>query len=183
MTKIKELRECFREDLLAYSRAGGWPPSAKMALKLLLFQPGFQLACSIRLQKALRALPLIGPLLCRILWYCTTIWFGVEINIDARFGSGIYFPHPNGIVVAADVVIGPNVAIYQQVTIGRGKVDDPTVPHLGTGTVVYAGAKIIGPLTIGENAVIGANAVVIKDVPANHMALGVPAKNRPLKVT
>lgn len=81
-------------------------------------------------------------------------------------------PHPNGIVIHKDAVIGPNCLIFQQVTIGtNGK----GVPHIGGHVDIGAGARIIGPITIGDHARIGANAVVTHDVPSGRTAVGVPA--------
>ncbi len=84
-------------------------------------------------------------------------------------------PHPNGIVIHPAAIIGPNCLIFQQVTIGThgSKVGAPTLcGHVDVG----AGAKILGPVTIGEHAKIGANAVVLTDVPANAIAVGIPAR-------
>jgi serine O-acetyltransferase len=83
-------------------------------------------------------------------------------------------PHPNGIVIHPDAVIGPNCLIFQQVTIGLR--DGPGAPHIGGHVDVGAGAKILGPVTIGNHAKIGANAVVLNDVPEGATAVGIPAK-------
>lgn len=83
-------------------------------------------------------------------------------------------PHPNGIVIHPDAVIGPNCLIFQQVTIGLR--DGPGAPRIGGHVDVGAGAKILGPVTIGNHAKIGANAVVLSDVPEGATAVGIPAK-------
>lgn len=82
-------------------------------------------------------------------------------------------PHPNGVVIHPDAVIGPNCLIFQQVTIGSRNGSAPPVidGHVDIG----AGAKVLGAIHIGENVVIGANAVVITDVPDNCIAFGIPA--------
>ena len=86
-------------------------------------------------------------------------------------------PHPNGIVIHPSCRIGPNCLIFQQVTLGSNEAGMRTgVPTLGGSVDVGAGAKILGPINIGENAVIGANAVVLTDVPANAVAVGIPAR-------
>lgn len=82
-------------------------------------------------------------------------------------------PHPNGIVIAPDAIIGPNCLLFQQVTIGT---DGRGVPTLGGHVDVGAGARLLGPIRIGEHAKIGANAVVICDVPPYATAVGVPAR-------
>jgi serine O-acetyltransferase len=82
-------------------------------------------------------------------------------------------PHPNGIVIHPDAVIGPNCLILQQVTTGTRGEGNP--PVLGGHVDVGAGAKILGPLRIGAHAIIGANAVVLRNVPEGATAVGVPA--------
>jgi serine O-acetyltransferase len=83
-------------------------------------------------------------------------------------------PHPNGIVIHSDAVIGPNCLIFQQVTIGSR--DDSGAPRIGGHVDIGAGAKILGAIAIGHHAKIGANAVVLSDVPEGATAVGIPAK-------
>jgi serine O-acetyltransferase len=99
---------------------------------------------------------------------------GADIPINAQhLGGGLLLPHPQGVVIHPDAVLGPNCLVLQQVTIGTGPT--PGVPTLGGHVDVGAGARILGGVVIGEHAVIGANAVVIDDVPARAVAVGVPA--------
>jgi serine O-acetyltransferase len=105
------------------------------------------------------------------LWSVIT---GADIPVFTTLGGGLFLPHPNGIVMHRDVVIGANCMIMQQVTIGQ--LAEGGVPRLGNGVYVGAGAKIIGPVTIGDGAAIGANAVVLSDVPAHSTAVGIPAR-------
>jgi serine O-acetyltransferase len=98
---------------------------------------------------------------------------GAEIDLNCRIGGGLLMPHPNGIVIHPDAVIGPNCLIFQQVTIGttaRGGC-----PVIGGHVDIGAGARLLGGVQIGDHAVIGANAVVLRDVPASGRAVGVPA--------
>ncbi|MEJ6404873.1 serine acetyltransferase [Yoonia sp. 2307UL14-13] len=97
-----------------------------------------------------------------------------EIGLRTRIGGGLMIPHPNGIVVHPDVTIGENTIIFQQVTLGE-KFEGSGVPKIGAHVDIGAGARILGPVTIGDHAVIGANAVVTKDVPAHALARGIPA--------
>jgi serine O-acetyltransferase len=99
---------------------------------------------------------------------------GADISTLATLGGGLMLPHPNGVVFHRDVVIGVNCMIMQQVTIGQ--VAEGGVPRLGNHVYVGAGAKILGPITIGDGAKIGANAVVLNDVPPFSTAVGVPAR-------
>jgi serine O-acetyltransferase len=99
---------------------------------------------------------------------------GAEIPLNAsRIAGGLLMPHPNGVVIHPEAKIGPNCLVFQQVTIGTGPV--PGVPTLGGCVDVGPGAKILGGVTIGDGAVVGANSVVIHDVPAGAIAVGVPA--------
>ncbi len=98
---------------------------------------------------------------------------GADIPIHARIMGGLLLPHPNGVVVHPDAVIGPNCLLFQQVTVGTGP--RPGVPTLGGHVDVGPGAKILGGVFIGDHAIIGANAVVLNDVPAGAVAVGIPA--------
>lgn len=102
---------------------------------------------------------------------------GADIPLNARIAGGLLLPHANGVVIHPDASIGPNCLIFQQVTIGtRGPGGAPQIAgHVDIG----AGAKILGPVKIGKHAVIGANAVVLIDVPDNYMAVGIPAVVKP----
>jgi serine O-acetyltransferase len=98
---------------------------------------------------------------------------GADIPLNCKLGGGLLLPHPNGVVIHPDAEIGPNCLFFQQVTIGE---EAGGVPILEGHVDVGAGAKIIGRLKIGKNAKIGANAVVLGDVPAGATAVGIPAK-------
>jgi serine O-acetyltransferase len=98
---------------------------------------------------------------------------GAEIPLGTRIGGGLLLPHPNGIVIHSDAIIGPNCLIFQQVTVGAGKQG---APRIGGHVDIGAGAKILGPISIGEHSKIGANAVVLNDVPPFATAVGIPAR-------
>lgn len=102
---------------------------------------------------------------------------GADIPLNTKIAGGLLLPHANGVVIHPDASIGPNCLIFQQVTIGtRGPGGAPQIAgHVDIG----AGAKILGPVKIGKHAVIGANAVVMIDVPDNCMAVGIPAMVKP----
>lgn len=99
---------------------------------------------------------------------------GADIPVNTTgLGGGLLLPHPQGVVIHPDAEIGPNCLLLQQVTLGTGP--KPGTPRLGGHVDVGAGAKVLGGVTIGDHAVIGANAVVISDVPAHAVAVGIPA--------
>lgn len=99
---------------------------------------------------------------------------GADIPLTCKIAGGLLLPHPNGIVIHPDARIGPNCLLLQQVTIGGGSRGAPVLlGHVDVG----AGAKLLGAITIGAHARIGANAVVTKDVPEDATAIGVPARN------
>ncbi len=100
---------------------------------------------------------------------------GADIPLTSKLGGGLLIPHPNGIVVHPDSVIGVNCLIHQQVTIGVKRGGDKP-PVLEGHVDVGAGAKIIGSILIERDALIGANSVVVKNVSAGSIVAGIPAK-------
>jgi len=103
--------------------------------------------------------------------------FGVDIHPAAKIGHGIMIDHATGVVIGETCVIGNNVSIMQEVTLGgTGKVHGDRHPKVADGVLISCGAKILGNIHIGEGAKIGAGSVVLKDIPAHSTAAGVPAK-------
>jgi len=100
---------------------------------------------------------------------------GSDIPLNCTISGGLLLPHPTGVVVFPDAIIGPNCMLLQQVTLGVGG-SKPGAPILGGHVDVGAGAKILGGVEIGDHAVIGANAVVLQDIPRGAVAVGVPAR-------
>lgn len=99
---------------------------------------------------------------------------GADLPLKTEIGGGLLMPHPNGVVVHPLSKIGPNCLLMQQTTLGVGRSGVP--PTLGGNVDVGAGAKIIGAVHVGDHAIIGANAVVVRDVPAGSVVVGVPAR-------
>lgn len=99
---------------------------------------------------------------------------GADIPINTKIGGGLLLPHPNGVVIHPDAIIGPNCLIFQQVTIGT--IAGSKQPIVDGHVDIGAGAKILGSIHIGAHAKIGANAVVLIDVPSGKTAVGVPAE-------
>ncbi|MFT4613370.1 MAG: serine O-acetyltransferase [Bacteroidia bacterium] len=106
-----------------------------------------------------------------------SVEFGVDIHPAAKLGQGIMLDHATGVVIGETAVVGNNVSILQSVTLGgTGKDEGDRHPKIGDGVLISAGAKILGNITVGEGAKIGAGSVVLEDVPPHTTAAGVPAK-------
>lgn len=102
---------------------------------------------------------------------------GIEIHPGATIGSGFFIDHGTGVVIGETAEIGDNVTLFHGVTLGgTGSGHGKRHPTVMDNATIYAGAKLLGPITIGENAIVGAGAVVLHDVPANATVVGVPAK-------
>jgi len=102
---------------------------------------------------------------------------GVEIHPAAVIGRGILIDHGSGVVIGETAEVGDNVVIYQGVTLGgTGKDKGKRHPTVGSGVMIGAGAKVLGPITIGDNSKVGAGSVVLKDVPPNSTVVGVPGR-------
>lgn len=100
---------------------------------------------------------------------------GADIDRNARIGEDVRLPHPNGVVIHRNASIGNGCLIMQQVTIGQTSTSD--APTICDNAYLGAGCKILGQVTVGEGARVGANAVVLRDVPRKATAVGVPARN------
>ncbi len=136
------------------------------------WDPARQLLRSIRRYQFWRQRGWLGNVISKYHVLSYRFWSvvtGADIPLNAQLGGGLLLVHPNGIVIHPNAVIGPNCLILQQVTLVSGV-------RLGGRVDIGAGAKIIRPVTIGDGAQIGANAVVLCDVPAGATAVGIPAK-------
>ena len=113
----------------------------------------------------------------RIISQCGRFWTGIEIHPGAKIGKGLFIDHGMGVVIGETAEIGDNCLIYQGVTLGgTGKDKGKRHPTLGNNVMVGAGARVLGPFKVGDNAKIAANAVVLEEVPPNTTAVGVPAR-------
>ncbi|PFH87077.1 serine acetyltransferase [Bacillus sp. AFS088145] len=99
--------------------------------------------------------------------------YSVLVSLHCKIGKCFKLEHFFGVVIGRDVVIGDNCKIYQQVTLGE---KNGKFPKIGNNVVIFSGAKIIGDIIIGDNVQVGANAVVLHDIPDNSVAVGIPAK-------
>ena len=147
----------------------------KRKLKLILNRPVLMKLIIFRYAQASvfnKWFPLFGiPI--RLLNFMTSIILGIQIPISTRIGGGLYLCHWGSIVVSKKAVIGENVVLFHDVTIGHEKGKCPVI---GNNVFIAPGAKIFGGITIGDNCRIGANAVVNKSFPANCTIAGIPAK-------
>jgi serine O-acetyltransferase len=115
------------------------------------------------------------PVLPRSIAFVTRAVTGIEIHPAARIGDGLFIDHGMGVVIGETAAIGRNVTLYQGVTLGgTGFATGKRHPTVEDNVTVGSGAKLLGPITVGHGAKIGANTVVIKDVPANSTVVGNP---------
>ena len=101
---------------------------------------------------------------------------GIDLPCETQVGRRLRFEHFGGIIISGDTVIGDDVVIRNGVTIGLKRTHEPGAPVIGNRVDIGAGAKILGRISIGDDAVIGANAVVLSDVPPGAVAVGIPAR-------
>jgi serine O-acetyltransferase len=150
-------------------------PAARSRLEVVLCYPGFHALFFYRLGHAAwsRGFLLLGRWLTQLGRFLT----GIEIHPGAQIGRRFFIDHGMGVVIGETAVIGDDVTLYQGVTLGgtslKGGKRHPTLMNK---VIVGAGAQVLGPITVGEGARVGANAVVLKDVPAAATMVGIPAR-------
>lgn len=150
-------------------------PAATNLLEVILCYPGLHALIAYRFAHRLYKWHI--PLIPRIISYLTRIITGIEIHPGARIGRRFFIDHGEGVVIGATTIVGDDVLIYQQVTLGgTGKEHGKRHPTLGNNVIVGAGAKVLGNITIGDNVRIGAGSVVIEDVPEHSTVVGVPGR-------
>ncbi|OAA90022.1 serine O-acetyltransferase EpsC [Clostridium ljungdahlii] len=102
---------------------------------------------------------------------------GIEIHPGAKIGKGLFIDHGMGVVIGETAEVGDNVTLYHGVTLGgTGKDTGKRHPTVGNNVFIGSGAKLLGPIVVGDNVKVGANSVVLKDIPANCTVVGIPAK-------
>lgn len=156
-------------------------PAARNALEIILLYPSVHALLFYRVSHFLLKLHL--KFLARLVSQIARFLTGIEIHPGAQIGKGLFIDHGMGVVIGETTIIGDNVTMYHQVTLGgTGKDHGKRHPTIGNNVVIGAGAKILGPITVGDNAKIGANSVVLKDVPANATAVGIPAEIKSIQL-
>ena len=165
MEKIKETIEVAREK----------DPAAKGAINILVNTPGIHAIMFHRVAHSLynRKHFFTARLISQISRFLT----GIEIHPGAQIGRRFFIDHGMGIVIGETAEIGDDVMLFHQVTLGgTGKDKGKRHPTVENNVIISAGVKVLGPIVIGENSKIGANAVVLHDIPKNATAVGIPAK-------
>ena len=164
--------ERYKEDIQCFMEHD---PAARSPIEIVLLYPGFKALRSHR--KAQWFLNHKMPFIARYISQRTAHKTGIEIHPGAKIGRRVCIDHGNGIVIGETTEVGDDVMIYQGVTLGgTGKETGKRHPTLGNNVLIGAGTKVLGPVYIGDNARIGAGSVVLKNLPANCTAVGVPAE-------
>ena len=149
-------------------------PAAKSRFEILLCYPGLHAIILHRLAHSLWRKQ--WKVLARWISQVSRFLTGIEIHPGAKIGKRFFIDHGMGVVVGETAEIGNDVTLYQGVTLGGVSLDKKKRhPTLEDGVIVGAGASVLGPFTVGKNARIGANAVVLREVPAGQTVVGVPA--------
>lgn len=150
-------------------------PAAKNILEVILCYPGLHALIAYRFAHRLYKWKI--PLIPRIISYLARIITGIEIHPGARIGRRFFIDHGEGVVIGETTIIGNDVLIYQQVTLGgTGKESGKRHPTLGNNVIVGAGAKVLGSIVIGDYVRIGAGSVVVEDVPERSTVVGIPGR-------
>ncbi|WP_448071560.1 serine O-acetyltransferase EpsC [Georgenia yuyongxinii] len=171
------LRQLLLEDLEAARRRD---PAARSRLEVALAYPGVHALWVHRVAHRMwHASPLLR-LPARLLSQFTRARTGIEIHPGARLGRRLFIDHGMGVVIGETAEVGDDVVMFHGTTLGgttmsRGKRH----PTVGDRVMIGAGAKVLGPVRVGSDAKVGANAVVVRDVPPGAVAVGVPARPRP----
>ncbi|MBM3555824.1 MAG: serine O-acetyltransferase [Alphaproteobacteria bacterium] len=161
-----------REDIDAVLQRD---PAARSRLEILLCYPGIHALLFHRLAHG--AWDMGFRLVARLISYFGRLLTGIEIHPGARIGRRVFFDHGMGIVIGETAEIGDDCTLYQGVTLGGTSLDKgKRHPTLEAGVVVGAGAKVLGPFTVGKGAKIGSNAVVVHAVPEGATVVGFPSK-------
>ena len=169
---IKRVAREIREDVAA-ARARDPAARGVSTVEIVLTYPGVQAILGHRVSHALNSASV--PLLPRMIAYISRMATGIEIHPAARIGAELFIDHGTGVVIGETVEIGDRVTLFQGVTLGgTGFSSGKRHPTVEDNVTIGSGAKLLGPITIGHGAKIGANSVVIHDVPPNSTVVGNP---------
>jgi len=162
----------FKEFLYIYKKKD---PASRSYFEILLCYPGVHALFFHRISNFFWELNL--KLIARIISNFSRFFTGIEIHPAVKIGKNLFIDHGMGIVIGETTVIGNNVTIYQGVTLGGTKWEKKKRhPTINDNVIIGAGAKVLGPISVGKNSKIGANSVVTKDVQSNTVVIGIPAR-------
>lgn len=171
----RKIIQLLAEDLRTAKRRD---PAARSTLEVALAYPGVHALWTHRVTHAMWFHPTLRTP-ARVLSSIARMATGVDIHPEATIGRRVFIDHATGVVIGQTAEVGEDVVIFHGVTLG-GVAMNPGKRHptIGNHVMIGAGAKVLGPITVGDGAKVGANAVVTKDVPEDAVAIGVPAKLR-----
>ncbi len=150
-------------------------PAARNYFEVIILYPGLHAVVSHRYAHFFYKHKFF--FIARVISQVSRMFTGIEIHPGAKIGKGLFIDHGMGIVIGETTEIGDNCTLYQNVTLGgTGNDKGKRHPTIGNNVLIGCGAKVLGPFTVGDNAKIAANAVVLSEVPANATAVGVPAR-------
>ncbi len=168
----RSLGDILREEIASVKRRD---PAARNAFEILLTYSGLHAVMAYRISHMLYEEKLFTA--ARIMSQLARFFTGIEIHPGAKIGKGLFIDHGSGVVIGETAEIGDNCLLYQGTTLGgTGKDKGKRHPTLGNNVMVGAGAKVLGPIKVGDNVKIAANAVVLDNIPADSTAVGVPAR-------
>jgi len=150
-------------------------PASRSTLEIILCYPGLHALFFHRISHCLWGIRLY--LIARFISHISRVLTGIEIHPAAIIGKRFFIDHGMGVVIGETAEVGDDVFIYQGVTLGSiSTKKEKRHPTIANGVIIGAGAKLLGPIFVGEEAKIGSNAVVVSDVPAKATMVGIPAK-------
>lgn len=147
-------------------------------VEAVLFDSGFQALAAYRMGSSFRkwGWPVLPAVFRR--WAIGSC--GIDILPEARIGGGCYIAHGLGLVVGGTTVVGEDCTLLQGVTLGEARFSEDACPRIGNRVTIGVNAAVLGGISVGDDAFVGAGAVVLDDVPAASLAVGTPARSRPL---
>ena len=162
----------FKEFLYIYKKKD---PASRSYLEILTCYPGLHATFFHKISNFFWKLNL--KLIARMISHISRFLTGIEIHPAVKIGKNIFIDHGMGIVIGETTIIGDNVSIYQGVTLGGTKWEKKKRhPTINDNVIIGAGAKVLGPISVGKNSKIGANSVVTRNVPSNTTVIGIPAR-------
>lgn len=150
-------------------------PAARNGLEVVILYPIVHVMILYRIAHVLYNKKMF--FLARLISQLGRFLTGIEIHPGAKIGKGFFIDHGMGVVIGETAEVGDNVTLYHGVTLGgTGKDTGKRHPTVGNNVIIGSGAKILGPIVIGDNSKVGSNSVVLKDIPENSTVVGIPGK-------